>query len=516
MLKKLASLVVALLMGYAAHAQLQAMRQEHQLNLDTFRLDLMRLTSPAFAGRGTGQEGYQMAADFIASKLLGAGIMPIEGERDNESGNPYFHEVPYRAEKLLDASLEVAGKRYALEKDFYPAFVPNMAELKASELVFVGFGQDDDYYSDLGGQNIKGKVVVAMPGKVNAAGELEEESWRNQYQRLVKAGPALIILANPAYKDESPVALQRLMEERIRLSEQVAELAGRSARNVIPTLVMKPKAMKKLLKSIRIKQSREQRKRIAAASGTVIRKPAELLVRFKTEVREFVAPNVAGMIRGSEFTQEYVVISAHLDHLGMHDGEIYYGADDNGSGSAALLSLARQYQTWFDEGILPRRNIVLLWFSGEENGLLGSRYFAENAPIATDMIIANINVDMIGRNDPKHKMNENYVYLIGADRLSQELHDIGEAVNEQCCEISLDYTFNDPKDPNRYYYRSDHYNFAKQGIPSVFVFSGVHEDYHKPTDTIDKIDFDRMKRVSELILYLGWELAGREARLKIK
>lgn len=516
MLKKLLSLLVAVAFGAAAQAQLQSIQPENQLHLDTFRLDLMRLASPEFAGRGTGQEGYQMAADFVAGKLAAAGLQPLEVEGGNPSANPYFFAVPYRSEKLLDASLKLAGKKYQFEKDFYPAFIPNIPTFSASEVVFVGFGQDEDHYSDLKGSTLKGKVVVAMPGKVNGAGEWEAESWWNQYQRLAKAEPALIILTNPEYKLEAAGAIDRLMEGRIRLSDKVAELSGKQKPKAVPTLVMKPKSLEKLLKSVRIKPGKERRNRLAAKSGAVVKKTAELELVFKTEFREFEAPNVAGMVRGSVFPDEYVVISAHLDHLGVHDGQIYFGADDNGSGSAALLSLARQYQAWYDLGISPKRSIILLWFSGEENGLLGSRYFAENAPIPTDMIIANVNVDMIGRNDPKHQPDENYVYVIGADRLSQELHDLGEAVNEQCCDVSLDYTFNDPKDPNRYYYRSDHYNFAKQGIPSVFFFSGVHEDYHKPTDTLEKIDFDRMKRVSTLILYLGWELAGRETRLKMK
>lgn len=514
MLKNLLSLFIALSLGTSVQAQLQAIQHEHQLNLDTFRLDLMRLASPDFAGRGTGQEGYQQAADFVAAKLSAAGLAPLQGSDDATAANPYFVSVPYRAEKLIDARMRLAGKTYDFGDDFFVVTVPSVPAIHADDLVFVGFGQKDSVYADYGTTSLKGKVVVVLPGRVSA-GAWEPESWRQQYQRLAAAEPALIIMTAAQYKVDAGRMLDRVTQERIRLGQRSEELAGRQGSSPVPALVMAPKAMKKLLKSINLNASRAQRQRLASVTNEAELKIAAIHVTFETDIREFDAPNVAGMIRGIEESDEYVVLSAHLDHLGMHDGEIYFGADDNGSGSAALLSLARQYQAWSNQGITPRRSIVLLWFSGEENGLLGSRYFASNAPISTDMIIANINVDMIGRHDPKHEVDENYVYLIGADRLSQELHDLGELVNSNCCDISLDYTFNDPKDPNRYYYRSDHYNFAKQGIPSVFFFSGVHADYHKPSDTLDKINFDRIKRVSELILYIGWELAGRDTRLKL-
>src|SRR5210317_17778 len=211
--------------------------------------------------------------------------------------------------------------------------------------------------------------------------------------------------------------------------------------------------------------------------------------------------NGVAIIEGSEYPDQYIVISSHLDHVGVNaKGEIHNGADDDGSGTVALLEIAEAFKKAADEGNGPKRSIVFLHVTGEEKGLLGSRYYTENPlyPLADTMV--NLNVDMIGRKNPKRDTDDpNYIYLIGSDRLSQDLHDISEATNKKFTQLELDYTYNDEKDPNRFYYRSDHYNFAKQNIPVIFYFSGTHEDYHRPGDTPDKINYDLLEDRARLI-----------------
>jgi len=227
--------------------------------------------------------------------------------------------------------------------------------------------------------------------------------------------------------------------------------------------------------------------------------------------------NVVAFIEGSEFPNEYLVISSHLDHIGINSkGEINNGADDDGTGTVALLEIAEAFKQAKDENQGPKRSIIFLHVTGEEKGLLGSKYYSENPlyPLADTMV--NLNVDMIGRVNPKRETNDpNYIYLIGADKLSQELHDISEATNKKYTQLSLDYTYNDEKDPNRFYYRSDHYNFAKKNIPVIFYFSGTHEDYHKPGDTPDKILYPTLEKRTRLIFYTAWELANRNERIKL-
>ena len=231
---------------------------------------------------------------------------------------------------------------------------------------------------------------------------------------------------------------------------------------------------------------------------------------------EVETENVAAIIKGSKFPEEYIVISSHLDHIGIKNGEINNGADDDGSGTVALLEIAEAFKMAADVGQGPKRSLIFLHVTGEEKGLLGSSYYANNPLYPLAQTMTNLNVDMIGRTDPKREDKDpNYIYLIGADRLSQDLHDISEATNTKYTQFKLDYTFNEEKDPNRFYYRSDHFNFAKNNIPVIFYFSGTHEDYHKPGDTPDKIMYDLLAKRTQLIFYTAWELANRTDKIRL-
>lgn len=256
-----------------------------------------------------------------------------------------------------------------------------------------------------------------------------------------------------------------------------------------------------------------QNREIAAAEGTEdYFQPMNLNIKGK----DIATENVVAIIPGSEKPEEYLVISSHLDHIGMHDGQINNGADDDGSGSVALLEIAEAFQKAVAEGNGPKRSIIFLHVSGEEKGLLGSKYYTNNPLYPLTQTIANLNVDMIGRTDPKRTEGKrNYVYLIGSDRLSTELHQISEAANAATLNAELDYTYNAPDDPNRFYFRSDHYNFAKNNIPVIFYFNGTHADYHRPSDTVDKIEFDLLKERTQLIFYTAWELANRDQRITV-
>ena len=225
--------------------------------------------------------------------------------------------------------------------------------------------------------------------------------------------------------------------------------------------------------------------------------------------------NVLAYIEGSEKPDEVLVLSAHLDHIGHHDGEIYSGADDDGSGTVALLEMAEAFHLAKKAGNGPKRSVLILHVTGEEKGLFGSRFYAENPVFPLANTVANINVDMIGRVDPEHKGAPNYVYVIGADRLSTGLDAAVTNANKNLTDFKLDYKYNDRNDKERIYYRSDHYNFAKNGVPAVFFFSGIHEDYHKPSDTPDKIDYPLMTTRTKLIFHTAWELANSDERIKV-
>lgn len=232
--------------------------------------------------------------------------------------------------------------------------------------------------------------------------------------------------------------------------------------------------------------------------------------------KEVQSENIAAYIKGSVFPNEYIVISSHLDHIGIKDGKINNGADDDGSGTVALLEIAEAFKMASEAGQGPKRSLIFLHVTGEEKGLLGSKYYTENPLYPLKETMANLNIDMIGRTDPKREDKDpNYIYLIGADRLSQDLHDISEEVNNKYTQFKIDYKFNEENDPNRFYFRSDHYNFAKNNIPVIFYFSGTHEDYHKPGDTPDKIMYDLLAKRAKLVFYTAWKLANRSTKIKL-
>ena len=222
--------------------------------------------------------------------------------------------------------------------------------------------------------------------------------------------------------------------------------------------------------------------------------------------------NVLAYIKGTEKPEELLIISGHMDHLGIENDTIHFGADDNGSGSMAILEIAQAFKIAEQDGYAPKRSILFMHLTAEEIGLQGSRYYIENPVFPLENTVANLNIDMIGRIDSKHINNPNYIYLIGSDRISKELHFISEKVNKTFFNLELDYTYNEEDDPNKYYYRSDHYNFAQQNIPVIFYFNGEHEDYHKSTDTPDKIIYSVLQKRTQLIFATAWQLANQENR----
>jgi Zn-dependent M28 family amino/carboxypeptidase len=222
--------------------------------------------------------------------------------------------------------------------------------------------------------------------------------------------------------------------------------------------------------------------------------------------------NIWAYIEGSEKPDEVLVISAHYDHVGIKNGDIYNGADDDGSGTVAVMEMAKAFAKAKKDGHGPKRSILFLHVTGEEHGLHGSRYYSENPLFPIANTIADINIDMIGRRDVEHAQTNNYVYVIGADRLSSDLHNAVVSQNEKYTKVALDFKFNDPKDPNHFYERSDHYNFAKHGIPAVFFFNGVHEDYHGKGDEPEKIEYDALTKRTKLAFVVAWDLANRPQR----
>ncbi|MBL7946559.1 MAG: M28 family peptidase [Flavobacteriales bacterium] len=243
--------------------------------------------------------------------------------------------------------------------------------------------------------------------------------------------------------------------------------------------------------------------------------PVQLDVAVTTAEQRLTTENVLAYIEGTDKKDELVVLTAHYDHVGVEDGVVYNGADDDGTGTVAMIEIAEAFAMAKAAGNGPRRSVLVMPVSGEEKGLLGSRYYSEHPVFPLANTVADLNIDMIGRRDSAHATSEPYIYVIGSDRLSTGLHDANEKANGLYSKLVLDYTFNAESDPNRFYYRSDHYNFARKGVPSLFYFSGIHEDYHQPGDDVEKIDIGLLHQRTLLAFHTAWILANQEERIVV-
>ncbi|MDR6922403.1 MULTISPECIES: M28 family metallopeptidase [Chryseobacterium] len=224
--------------------------------------------------------------------------------------------------------------------------------------------------------------------------------------------------------------------------------------------------------------------------------------------------NILAFIEGSEKPEEIVVISAHYDHVGTKDGVVYNGADDDGSGTVAVMQIAKAFQEAKKAGKGPKRSILFLHVTGEEHGLFGSDYYTSNPVFPLANTVVDLNIDMIGRDDPDNR-GKQYVYVIGSEMLSSQLKVINEEANTKTNNLELNYKYDDPNDPQQLYYRSDHYNFAKNNVPVAFYFDGIHEDYHRPTDDPDKIDYPLLEKRTQLVFATAWEIANRAERIVV-
>jgi hypothetical protein len=465
--------------------------------------DLFIYASDEFEGRETGKPGQKKAINFIKKHYQNLGIAsPI-------SNNDYYQEVPLEISKNPEATIIVNGKTFNHIEDFVSITPAKSNSFTANDIVFAGFGIEDDAYSDYKNLDINGKVVLIKSGEpknddgtYKISGTNDASKWSNMRQEfaskrtiaLDKGAKALLFYSERAFN---------MMSQRMAKSSS-GRLSLKDGKNSMYFFIINKELANSLLTNIDTENS-------AKKLNTSIN------LNFKSVSDQIISENVVAYIKGSEKPNEVVVISAHLDHEGIKNGEIYNGADDDGSGTVAVMEIAEAFQKAVKNGHTPKRTVVFLHVTGEEKGLLGSRYYTDVDPIfPLENTVVDLNIDMIGRTDPKRKEGKrNYIYLIGSDKLSVDLHNLSEAVNKDCCNIELDYTFNDDNDPNRFYYRSDHYNFAKNNIPVIFYFNGTHDDYHQPSDTPDKIEYDLLENRTRLVFYTAWEIANREQRIVV-
>jgi len=507
--------IVLVLMTASATAQVDtiAERYAQEIDIDDLRKHLTIIASDEFEGRETGYKGQKLAEKYLVDYFEKLGLKP----GNNGVFTQEFDVVTYNP----DANISFCGKTISFLEEFY-CYDKYEKDLLKKEVVFIGYGIDNPNYSDYKNIDVKGKIVMYFEdepyskGKSLISGRKEPSAWSYNWRKKLETAKnrgaigAMSIVKD--YANRKRLVAEFLSSPRMSLAgnKQTLEVTD------IPVLFLSEKLGFDILSQT--KKGRKPKKLMSWLSK------GKAKAKFNTGVDidiDFLpngdivqSSNVLAFLEGTDKKEEIVVITAHYDHIGTNGELIYNGADDDGSGTVSLMEIAQAFKTAKQNGHGPRRSILFMPVSGEEKGLLGSEYYAEHPVYPMEKTVADLNIDMIGRHDTMHT-HSNYVYLIGSNRLSSELHNISEQANKTYTQLELDYTYNAEDDPNEFYYRSDHYNFARKGVPVIFYFSGVHEDYHKSTDTVEKIEFEKMSKIAKLIFFTAWELANRAEKITV-
>ena len=430
-------------------------------------------------GRETATEGQRKAATYIEDYFKKLKLLP------GDSGK-YQMPFPVYQDSLTSGTIKVKGKEFKPAEDFCNAGNTIAAgSWSVANVVFAGKGIKDSLHNDYD-SSVKGKWVMIAPTA------LDEKNARSLAQKINLApqnGAVGLLIVSDNFP-KKVLAKSRMFNEMPNSKFPVLFISKNIAEAIIDTTL--------------------------SENTTHTSYNTDLQININKTTINLQSTDVIGVMPGIEKPNEYIFITAHYDHLGMRDSIIYYGADDDGSGTTSVLQIAQAFAAARDKGYKPKRSIVFMTVSGEEKGLWGSEYYTNHPLFSLDSTSVDLNIDMVGRIDPARNYGDstNYVYTIGEDKLSSDLMRISDSINNLYTHLELDRKFNDPKDPNRFYYRSDHYNFARKGVPIIFYFNGTHADYHQPTDTVDKINFELMSKRVKLVFYTAWEMANRKAMLK--
>lgn len=451
-------------------------------------------------GRETATEGQRKAAAYIEQHFRSLGLAP-------GTANGYQMPFPVYRDSLIGSRMVVNGKTLQVNTDFQPVMMFSHNQTQYfSEVVFAGHGIVDEGYDDYGTEDVHGKAVLILEGapstyKPKTQGFNSPANTFSKIRNAQKKGAAAVLIVGTGFPRRPLTPVGNMYTELFKAS-------------LPPNTYMISEQTATLIAGNGFAAWREKG-RSEALKASVLNAETEL--EFQKVTRFLESTNVLGVLEGTDKKDEYLVLTAHYDHLGKRGDVIYYGADDDGSGTVGVLEIAEAFVKAKQAGKGPRRSILFMTVSGEEKGLWGSEYYSEHPTIAIDKITANLNIDMIGRVDTERSKPDtlNYIYVVGDDKLSTELKPVSESVNGKYVKMTLDYKFNDPNDRERIYFRSDHYNFARKGVPIIFYYDGMLKaDYHKPTDTPDKINYPLLAKRARLVFHTAWEMANREAMMK--
>lgn len=492
---------------------------DKQESIYHLRTNLEYLASDFLEGREAATRGAELASVFLSAKLKEYGIKAF-GDR----GSFFQHFDIITKQVSHDSNIDIisrdgktsnllSGDDFAISTDYLPSTKFND---KDYEIIFAGYGITDEQYNydDYKGLNVSGKVVLILQGTPTSTnGDFSTVEDYNKYKDVGKkynnaknrGAVGLILFPGSGTIKYWPYIRAKALESVSELAYERKEQSN-LLQESIPVVRLSEESSINLLSNEKYDYADLSK----TEDGGIIPSPFKLRKKVRFDYRTFIevkeARNVIGIIPGIEddLKDEFVVLSAHYDHKGKVNGVIYNGADDNGSGTVAILEATRRLS------LLKKneRSVLVIFHTAEEKGLLGSEYFTDNCKYLDDIVV-DINIDMVGREDLES------IFCIGSDRLSTELYEMVEEINFETVNFYLDYRYNDPDDPNNYYSRSDHFNYAKHDIPVVFFYDHMVEDYHKPTDDVEKINFYKIEKVSSLITELSLRVANLNHKLTV-
>jgi len=495
------------------------------ITAEDLKKHLTYIASDSMRGRDTGSPEQRLAAKYIADKFDSYGLKGVVGE-----GKSHLQLVDLVKRGWGDFYLKANNKKYQYLTDFISNSIAPMPKEESLELIFVGYGIEDKDFVDYENVDVKNKIAIAFEGEPKIAsgeflvsGTTEMSKWSKgdawkEKMNLAKSKGAngLLLISKQSNEDFDKTIKQRqTMMKRFGNARLGFRETSDPQGSDFAVLTISPSMAAEILKTTSTEFDMVKEK-IASAKKSFGNsfKNQPISLKIERTVDGIETYNVLGYLEGTDKKDEVVVVTSHYDHVGVQDGKIYNGADDDGSGTVSVLEVAQAFGEAAKSGNKPRRSILFMTVTGEEKGLLGSEYYVKHPVFPLANTVCDINIDMVGRTDKDHEGKGDYIYVIGSDKLSSELHSALLDQNKKS-PIDLDFRFNDPNDPNRFYYRSDHYNFAKNKIPVAFFFNGVHDDYHQPTDDVEKIEFDKMEKRARLVCNLTWEIANREKRLVV-
>lgn len=497
-MKYVLACILLIVCAYGKAQQKDPARFAASITADDLKKNLFNIASEEMEGRETATDGQKKAAAYIEYIFRANGLKEI--------WNGFYQQrFPVFQDSLERASLSINGHEFRRDTDFAVSFNSGFnITLNAGEVLFAGYGRSDSTRDDYKNINAKGKIVLIIPGAIpkkvkgkKIPGHVPD--FFTLQETAGKYGAAALLIVDPRFPRIPVPAKGNMYIEDYR------------SKNIPTTFFISDSAAMLIMGSDFEAIKKNNKIELPPSKSYFVNANFEMAK--STEHLE--SSNVIGMLEGSDKRDEALIITAHYDHLGKRDSTVYFGADDDGSGTVTILQLVKAFAKAAAAGAGPRRNIIFMTVSGEEKGLWGSSYYSEYPAFPLNKTTSDINIDMIGRIESGRMADSlNYIYIVGDNRLSSDLRPISEGINKKTLNLSLDYKFNDPNDPERIFYRSDHYNFAKNGVPAVFYFNGLHKDYHRPTDTPDKINYELLAKRAQLIFYTAWEIANRDEMLK--